>query len=217
MIEENRVTEESERLSRRTVHLALPVLLVSPLALFAAGCLPGTGRTGVAAPGASAGPTVGLAVDAADGSLLKADRGLFRSADGGVNWKELRIPGDLRPDKIRQVATSTAAPSSLYAGGPGAGLLRSDDGGQNWRALSSGLPSQQVAAFAVHSFRPDTLYAWIGGNGIFRTEDGGGRWQKMDDGPPAAVGNLVHSTLEGSMNTGWLYAATPEGVYLSMD
>jgi hypothetical protein len=48
-------------------------------------------------------------------------------------------------------------------------------------------------------------------------EDGGGRWQNMDDGPPAPVVALAHSTLQGSMNTGWPYAATSEAPYLSMD
>lgn len=168
-----------------------------------------------AAPDSRAG--VQIAVDAGDGSLLKAEGGLFRSTDRGRTWHPLPLPAALKPDAIRQVATSTAAPSSLYAAGSGAGVARSDDRGKSWRAISAGLPSQEVAAFAVHSFRPDTLYAWIKGQGLFRTEDGGGRWEKMDDGPPVRVFALAHSTLEGSMNTGWLYAATPGGPYLSMD
>ena len=39
----------------------------------------------------------------------------------------------------------------------------------------------------------------------------------MDEGPPSKVTALAHSTYEGSMNTGWLYAGTPDGPYLSMD
>jgi hypothetical protein len=39
----------------------------------------------------------------------------------------------------------------------------------------------------------------------------------MDEGPPALVVALAHSTLQGSMNTGWPYAASSEGPYLSMD
>lgn len=166
---------------------------------------------------ASSGPALSLAVDPADGSLLKAGGGLFHSTDQGQSWQPLPLPDALHPETIRQVATSAAAPGSLYAAGPGAGIVRSDDRGQSWRSVSIDLPSQEVAAFAVHSFRPDTLYAWIEDQGVFRTEDGGGRWQKMDDGPPVPVVALAHSTLEGSMNTGWLYAATPEGPYLSMD
>jgi photosystem II stability/assembly factor-like uncharacterized protein len=162
-------------------------------------------------------PVLSLAVDASDGSLLKVGGGLFRSADRGATWHRLPIPAALRAGTIRQVATTGAAPASIWAAGPGAGVLRSDDGGRTWRSAGAGLPSQDVTAVAVHSFRPDTLYASITRRGVFRTEDGGGRWQKMDDGPPAPVVELAHSTLEGSMNTGWLYAATPGGPYLSMD
>ena len=171
---------------------------------------------GTRVPG-SAEPAVGLAVDAADGSLFKAGGGVFHSTDHGQSWQPVPIPSDLHPDSIQQVATSAAAPASLYAAGPGVGVVRSDDSGKTWRTVSTGLPTQDVAAFTVHSFRPDTLYAWIDGQGIFRTEDGGGRWQKMDQGPPAHIVALAHSTLDGSMNTGWLYAATPNGPYLSMD
>ncbi len=163
-----------------------------------------------------------LAVDAKDGSLVKAEGGLFRSADQGQTWMPVSLPDDLHPDKLRVVATHPKAPSSLYAAGPGAGIVRSDDGGQTWRTVSDGLPSQEVEAFAVHSDLPDTFYAWIKGRGVFRTENNGGKWELMDegppgDGPPISVLALAHSTLEGSMNTGWLYAATPDGPYLSMD
>jgi hypothetical protein len=72
--------------------------------------------------------------------------------------------------------------------------MRSDDGGANWQEINSGLPSRDVTALALHSFQRETLFAWLKDEGIYRTEDGG-----------------------GSMNTGWLYAATPSGAYLSID
>lgn len=152
-----------------------------------------------------------------DGSLLKASGGLFRSTDGGQSWEPLPTAGVTQPDRIRHVATNPAAPGSVYAAGAGAGIMRSDNGGQTWRAIGAALPSREVAAFAVHSYRPDTIYAAIPGQGVFQTEDDGNRWQKMDDGPSVSVAALAHSTLPGSMNTGWLYAATPSGPYLSMD
>lgn len=187
-------------------------------AILAAGCQfapaegPESQTAGLVEPGLS------LAVDAVDGSLLKADDGgLFRSADQGRSWQALPVPAALRPERLRHVATTGAAPSSVYGAGEEAGIVRSDNRGQTWRRVSDGLPSQAVGAFAVHSFRPDTLFAWIDGGALFQTEDGGARWQKIEFGPPVAVGALAHSTLEGSMNTGWVYAATPEGPYLSMD
>ena len=198
----------------RVVHLVIAGLLIAVFAVSCQSAQPGTPDGNSAG---QAGPVMSLAVDAMDGSLLKAADGLFRSSDHGQTWQPLGIPADLHPDSIQQVATSVAAPANLYAAGPGVGVVRSDDSGKTWRMVSTGLPTQEVAAFTVHSFRPDTLYAWIEGQGIFRTEDSGERWQKMDAGPVGAVVALAHSTLEGSMNTGWLYAATPAGPYLSMD
>jgi photosystem II stability/assembly factor-like uncharacterized protein len=187
------------------------------LTLLLAGCQSAFLGAPTAGTPAQGGPASSLAVDPTDGSLLRAGGGLFRSADQGQSWRPLPLPDALHPDELGQIATSRAAPSSLFGAGPKAGIVRSDDRGQTWRAITGGLPSQEVAAFAVHSFHADTLYAWIAGQGVFRTEDGGGRWEKMDDGPRAPVSGLAHSTLQGSMNTGWLYAATPGGPYLSMD
>lgn len=195
----------------RMIRLGLPALA---LALLLGGAWPAVSAAAKTEPGPR--PT-SLAVDATDGSLVKVEGGLFRSMDRGRTWHPLALPTGLDPGALRHVATTAAAPSSLYAAGPGVGVLRSDDRGKTWRAINIGLPSHEVEAFAVHTFRPDTLYVWIKGQGIVRTEDGGKSWQKMDDGPPSSVAGLAHSTLEGSMNTGWLYAATPGGPYLSMD
>jgi photosystem II stability/assembly factor-like uncharacterized protein len=163
-------------------------------------------------------PALSLAVDPSDGSLLKVGAGVFRSADQGQTWSALPVPAALQPRALQQIETTTAAPGTLLAAGRGAGVVRSDDAGQTWSAIDGGLPSKDVAAFAVHSFHPGTLYAWIDRQGVFRTDDGGGTWEKMDDGPPGTqVIGLAHSTLAGSMNTGWLYASTSAGPYISMD
>ena len=159
---------------------------------------------------------VALAYDPADGSLLKADnRGLFRWQDGR-GWQQVNVPQN---SGLSGVAINPDQPATMYISGPGLGVLRSDDGGDNWQEINTGLPRLDVTALAMHSFRRDTLYAWIINDGIHRTEDGGVSWKKMPDVPIAdpQVRGLTHSTLEGSMNTGWLYAATPSGAFLSMD
>jgi photosystem II stability/assembly factor-like uncharacterized protein len=210
------VARTPRRLGRRRATAAVTALFGASLGALASGCRPVQPAT----PTSAVGPGLALA-GAGDGSLFKADRGLFRSADGGATWTGLPVPPALRPSLLSRVATA-GDEGGLVAAGPGAGVLRSDDGGQTWRAVGGGLPSQQVVALAAHTSRPETIFVSLRArekeaSAVFRTENGGGRWQKMDDGPPAPVGALVHSPLEGSMNTGWLYAGTPEGPYLSMD
>ena len=39
----------------------------------------------------------------------------------------------------------------------------------------------------------------------------------MDTGPRESISGFVHSNMEGSMQTGWLFAATETGVKRSMD
>lgn len=197
---------------------SLGAVFVAALVLLVSACQGGSPSNpfGTAAPDTTRAPQA-LAVDPTDGSLLKAGGGVFRSTDQGHTWSALPIPSSLQPTSLLQVATTSAAPDTLFAAGSGAGVIRSDDRGQTWSAINSDLPSTAIAAFAVHSFHPGTLYAYIEGQGVFRTDDGGDNWQLMDAGPQARVLGLAHSTLPGSMNTGWLYAATGDGPYISMD
>ena len=178
--------------------------------------------SGAASPAASqqtfkpeaTGP-VGLAFNPADGSLLLADQsGLSRWQ--GSRWESLAVPQN---SGISALAVNPDQPETIYASGPSLGVIRSDDGGASWQEVIAGLPGREVTALALHSFQPETLYAWLKGDGIYRTEDAGANWARMpDQGPPDQdVRGLAHSTLPGSMNTGWLYAATPSGAYLSMD
>jgi len=200
-------------IAHHSIRLARVVVFVGAL-LFLAGCQSATQSS---AGADLSGPPQALAVDPSDGSLLKAASGVFRSMDQGRTWSALSIPADLQPADIQQVATTAAAPGTVFAAGVGTGVIRSDDDGRTWSGASGDLPSKDVSALAVHSFHPGTLYVEITAGGIYRTENGGDQWQRMDDGPRAKLIGLAHSTLPGSMNTGWLYAATEDGPYLSMD
>mgnify|MGYP000872346798 CR=1 FL=1 len=157
---------------------------------------------------------VALAYQPLDGSLLRADRNGLARWRG--QWEKLPLP-QIAP--LSGVVINPEKPETLYASGLGLGVLRSDDDGATWQAVNTGLPSLEVTALALHSFKREILYAWLKGDGIYRTEDAGANWKRLPDSGPADqdVRGLVHSTLPGSMNTGWLYASTPTGAYLSMD
>ena len=45
----------------------------------------------------------------------------------------------------------------------------------------------------------------------------GKRWRMVDKGPQAELRTFIHSGMEGSMQSGWLFAATDKGVYRAMD
>jgi hypothetical protein len=166
-----------------------------------------------------------LAVDPRDGNLLKAtSEGLFQSVDAGESWRAITLPTDVTGKGVSQVAIRKDQPDTIYIAGEQIGIWRSRDAGKTWDKVTHGLPNDSVTALALHSNgypRDDSksLFAWIAGVGIFQSHDEGDNWERPpDQGPPNPhVLALTHSPLPESMNTGWLYASTPDGAYLSMD
>src|SRR3546814_17764766 len=80
-------------------------------------------------------------------------------------------------------------------------------------ALVTGVQTCAIPICAV----PDTVYAVVAEQGIYRSEDGGAGWRMMEKGTEAEIQRIIHSNLEGSMQSGWLFAATDRGVYRTMD
>ena len=166
-----------------------------------------------------------LAVDPRDGHLLKAtSEGLFQSLDGGMGWQAMMLPADIEGKGVSQVAIYKEQPDTIYIAGEQIGIWRSHDAGKTWEKVTRGLANESVTALALHSNgypRDDSqsLFVWVAGVGIFESHDEGENWKRPPDkGPPNLnVLALAHSALPGSMQTGWLYASTPDGAYLSMD
>jgi photosystem II stability/assembly factor-like uncharacterized protein len=150
--------------------------------------------------------------------LLKATaKTLYRSSDEGKTWTKIVLPPTAADHAIAAVTVSARDKDAIYVAGPGLGVLRSTDGGRSWVAGNEGLPSREVIALTTHADQPDTLYAYLAGKGIFRSQDAGLQWRLMDRGPREEIRHFVHSNMPGSMETGWLFAATSKGVRRSMD
>lgn len=141
-----------------------------------------------------------------------AQRGIFRSTDGGKNWeKVLYVNENTGGD---DVVIDPANPSVVYAtlwearqgpwedhnsyGGDDGGIFKSTDGGANWRKLTKGLPKGIVNAYvAIAPSLPSRLYATVAANleggyqtgeglGIYRSDDAGETWRSVTTDPRPA-------------------------------
>jgi photosystem II stability/assembly factor-like uncharacterized protein len=132
-----------------------------------------------------------------------AQRGVFRSLDGGRHWSKVLYvnrntgtvdlafkPGD--PDTLYAAMWQTRRPPwSVYppSNGPDSGLYVSHDGGNRWNRITGhGFPAQPGRiGLAVAPSRPDRLYALADGPwdqaGLYRSDDGGRRWQHVSADP----------------------------------
>ncbi|KDP87218.1 hypothetical protein CF70_002930 [Cupriavidus sp. SK-3] len=162
--------------------------------------------------------TIALAFAPASQTLFKASGdAVYRSGDGGHHWSPIGLPPASAPRRITSIAVADGEHGAIYVAGPGIGVLRSVDGGRNWSARNDGLPGTDIAALSTHADRPETVYAYVSGKGIFRSEDGGQHWKLMDAGPRGGITRFVHSNMPGSMQSGWLFVAGPQGVRRAMD
>ena len=139
-----------------------------------------------------------VAYVAALGSLWapSADRGVFKTTDGGQTWKK-SLYLDSLTGAVDLVMDPTD-PNTLYAaayqrlrtawgfngGGPGSGIYKTMDGGANWRRLTSGLPTGDIGriGLAVAQTKGRALNALIEHGtegGTYRTEDGGETWTRV--------------------------------------
>ncbi len=126
-----------------------------------------------------------------------AERGIYRSKDGGVRW-ELVLHVDANTG-ASDLAMDRTNPRILYAamwdhdrepwvvrsGGPGSGFWKSTDGGDTWKEINEGLPDVMgKTAIDVSPADPDRLWALIEadeeGDGIYRSDDGGQSWTQLN-------------------------------------
>jgi photosystem II stability/assembly factor-like uncharacterized protein len=177
----------------------------------------GVGIPGRAAANEQDGGVVTLAYDSGTQTLFKAyARGLYQSSNGGQSWQKIEISA-LEDGRIASVAVSPTTKGVMYIAGPGTDVLRTEDGGHSWIERNEGLPSRDVIAVAAHATQPDTVYVVVHDQGVYRSQDAGRSWRLMERGSQGGIRQLIHSDMPGSMQTGWLFAATPKGIRRNMD
>ena len=138
---------------------------------------------------------------AAEGPLWGpgGDRGLYKTSDGGKNWKAVLTISE--NTGVNDVAMDLSNPDILYAsayqrrrhvytlidGGPESAIYKSTDAGATWNKVSSGLPSVDMGriGLAISPADPNVVYAAVeaadGKGGIFRSTDKGANWERRNE------------------------------------
>ncbi len=127
-----------------------------------------------------------------------AERGIFRSKDGGRTWEKICFVDD--KTGAAELAMDPTNPRVLYAGfwqvvrtpwsfesgGPGSQIRRSTDGGDTWERLEGhGLPKGVWGnvGIAISAADPARVYAIVEAEkgGVFRSDDAGKTWRLTSD------------------------------------
>ncbi|SDB49804.1 Uncharacterized protein SAMN03097699_1715 [Flavobacteriaceae bacterium MAR_2010_188] len=127
------------------------------------------------------------------------ERGVFKSTDGGKNWKKVLYVSDKAGAVdliIDRNDTNTLYASTwevqrkawkMWGGGEDCKLWKSTDGGENWTELTKnpGMPEGPLGKIGVTVSPVDSNRVWaiIEANegGVFRSDDGGATWEQTND------------------------------------
>jgi len=130
-----------------------------------------------------------------------AERGVFRSTDGGLTWQKVLYKDentgaiDLAFDPSNSqiiyadMWASRRPPWTTGGGynGPGSGLYKSTDGGTTWRQLAKGLPTWAEGlgriGLAIAPNDSSQIYALVDSpklGGLYRSDDAGETWQRIN-------------------------------------
>ena len=136
------------------------------------------------------------------GNIYKptAERGVYKSTDGGKNWKKVLFSNAdsgavelvMDPTNPRVLYASTwrvnRTPYSLNSGGEGSALWKSTDEGQNWEeiSLNEGFASGilGIMGVTVSPINPQKVWTIVENKdegGVYLSEDGGTTWKHIND------------------------------------
>tara|TARA_R110000868_G_scaffold82956_7_gene234084 strand:- start:69541 stop:72678 length:3138 start_codon:yes stop_codon:yes gene_type:complete len=123
------------------------------------------------------------------------DRGVYKSIDGGKNWKKTLFVNDqagavdlvFDPNNPRNLYASTwraqRTPYSLSSGGEGSALWKSTNSGETWTEISKneGFPKDTlgIIGVTVSPKNSDRVWAIVENKekgGLYRSDDGGQKW-----------------------------------------
>jgi photosystem II stability/assembly factor-like uncharacterized protein len=151
------------------------------------------------------------------------DAAIFRSTDGGQNWKEL--PGlrghgtgpKWQPGAggmcLHTIILDPSNPQRMFIAISAAGAFRTDDGGKKWKPINRGLRSQYIPDqdaeighcvhhIAMNPSRPGVLFMqkhWD----VMRSDNAGDQWVEVSGNLPTDFGFVID-----------VHAHEPETIYV---
>jgi photosystem II stability/assembly factor-like uncharacterized protein len=172
----------------------------------------------------------------ATGDIFKpnAERGIFKTIDGGATWKKtLYLNEELGAQDVEiqpgnpnvvfaWMSKLERKPWSIISGGKEGGFYKSTDGGETFTKITTGLPSQLIGKgnIGVTAANPNRMYALIEaapGGGMYRSEDAGQTWAALPS-PSGMVQRPFYYTTLGTdpTNADVVYGGA-EGFWRSTD
>jgi photosystem II stability/assembly factor-like uncharacterized protein len=172
------------------------------------------GKTWIHLPGLRDGQQIpALAIDPRDPNKVlaavlghpygpSAERGVYRSTDGGQSWQRVIAKDENTGGSDVEIDPSN--PDVVYASmwevregpwednnefnGSGGGLFKSTDAGITWHQLTNGLPKDLSQIYvAIAPSDPRRLYATLatasGKLSVYRSDDGGDNWTQATNDP----------------------------------
>ena len=164
------------------------------------------------------------------------DAAIFKSADGGQNWKEL--PGlrghgtgpKWQPGAggmcLHTIVLDPSNPQRMWIAISAAGAFRTDDGGKTWKPINRGLKSQYIpdpdaeVGHCVHHIamnpkRPGVLFMqkhWD----VMRSDDAGDNWKEVSGNLPTDFGFAIDVHAH-EPETIYVVPITSDGLHYVMD
>ena len=173
---------------------------------------------------------------AANGDIFKpsAERGVFKTTDGGKTWKKTLFVSDstgsmdveLQPGNPSVVyawmSRIERKPWSIISGSREGGFYKSTNGGDSFTRIGTGLPGELIGKgnLAVTAANPNRIYALIEakpGGGLYRSDDAGQTWAQVNAQGALVQRPFYYTTLGADPTNADVVYAGAEGFFKSTD